>query len=601
MEKGPPPLGVTNRRMLSWFYRNLSPHWHKIIFGVAAMIIGSAAALYIPIVLKNIIDEVIVKRNPAPLFDLSAKFLALTVIAQVFSAMRTNVMHLLGQRFVYTVRMQCYQHLMKLGLDYFHRQRSGDIISRVSNDVDSVEHMVVHGTDDIISNVIHLVGAVGFLFYLNWKLAIVALAPVPIYIISLWIFSHYIRPVFRQIREELGNINAKLQERLAGIHVVKAFAREEPEIEYFDESNRAYWRMSAKSIWMWSTFFPALSLLTSCGLVVLVWFAARQAVSGSTMVSAGVLVAFMSYMQQFYRPVGALADIQNTVNRCLASIARIFQLMDEEPSVKDKENAIELARVEGRVDVEKVSFKYETGEMVLHDVSVSAAPGETVAIVGRSGAGKTSLVNLIPRFYDPCEGRIKVDGHDVRDVTQLSLRRNIGMVLQDTFLFNATVKENIRYARPDATDEELIEAAKGAHAHEFITNLEQGYDTIIGERGVRLSGGEKQRIAIARAILADPRILILDEATSNIDTESEQIIQKALVDLMKGRTTFIIAHRLSTVRNADKIVVIDNGHVVEQDHHQALMESGGLYAEMVTRQFQLTDEWDAAGWEGSPR
>lgn len=583
------PIKITNRRMLAWFYRNLAPHWHKIVVAIIAMVLSTGAALYGPLIIKDIIDKVVIPKNLTPLMGLSVMYLIVLIVAQVFSAVRTVVMHLLGQRFVYTVRMQCYQHLMTLGLDYFERERSGDIMSRISNDVSAVESMVVHGTDNIISNGFHVVAAVGVLFVIDWRAALIALAPVPIFVSCLWVFAHYVRPVFKEIRKELGEINVKLQERISGIRVIKAFARENPEIEYFDKSNRAYWKASAKSTWMWGTFFPALSLVTSAGLAVLVWYCGWKAALGA--MTVGMLYVYHRYMQRFYRPIGSLAHMQNMLNQALASVARIFELLDEKPGVEDEKDAVELGRVNGQVDIKGVSFKYETGEMILQDVSVSAAPGEVVAIVGRSGAGKTSLVNLIPRFYDPCKGRVMIDGHDLRKVTQESLRRNIGMVLQETFLFNATVKENIRYARPDASEQEIIEAAKGAHAHEFVSQLQDGYDTVIGERGVRLSGGEKQRIAIARAFLVDPRILILDEATSMVDTEAEQIIQEALANLMKSRTVFIIAHRLSTVRSADKIVVIDQGQVIEQDRHDKLMAKNGLYKEMIMRQFQLDEEW----------
>ena len=588
------PVKITDRRMLAWFYRNLAPHWHKVTLGVLAMFIGTGANLYVPIILRDIFDKVIVAHNIDLLGNLTGQLILFTFLGLLFSAVRTNVMHLLGQRFVYTIRRQCYQHLLGLGMNYFEKQRSGDIMSRISNDVDAVEHMVVHGTDDIISNCIHVIGSVGFLFYLDSKMAIVALSPLPIYVVSIWLFSHYIRPIFRKIRDELGTINAKLQERIAGIQVIKAFAREQAEKENFDESNREYWRAATKSIWMWSTFFPSLSLITSAGMVILIWYGSKRAAlsTGAQAVSAGTVVAFISYMRQFYRPIGTLARVQNVINRSLASIARIFELLDEKPSVKDMKDAFELDTVRGRVDVDRVSFKYDTGEIVLKDVSVSAEPGEMVALVGRSGAGKTSLVNLIARFYDPCDGKVTVDGQDLREVTQESLRRHIGMVLQETFLFNTTVKENIRYAKPEATDDEVIRAARGAYAHDFITRLENGYETLIGERGVRLSGGEKQRIAIARAFLVNPRILILDEATSMVDTEAEQEIQKALNELMRGRTTFVIAHRLSTVRKANKIVVIDSGQIVEQDHHDGLMARGGLYREMVVRQFQIGEEWE---------
>ena len=595
-EEGPPPLQVTNRRMLAWFYRNLAPHWHKVLLGVSAMFASTAAGLALPLVLRDVFDDVIEARNLEPLPDLMLKFLLLTLAAQGLGAVRTTVMHLLGQRFVHTVRMDCYRCLMKLGMNYFERERSGDIMSRISNDVGSVETMVVHGSDDIISNVLHIAGALGIIFYLDWRMALVALAPLPIFVSLLWTFAHFIRPVFSRIRKELGEINARLQERIAGMQVIKAFAREKSETDYFEESSHAYYKASCRSIWMWSTFFPALSLITSVGLVMLVWYGARRAAtaSGVAAMSAGTVVAFLQLMQSFYRPIGALARVQNMINQSLAAIARLFELMDEKPSVEDKPDAVEIEQVEGRVALEGVSFRYDTGETVLHGVSVSAEPGEIVAIVGRSGAGKTSLVNLIARFSDPFEGRVLVDGVDVRDMRQTSLRRHIGMVLQETFLFNTTVRENILYARPEAAEADVVRAAKGAHAHEFIQRLSEGYETVIGERGVRLSGGEKQRIAIARAFLSDPRILILDEATSMVDTEAEQIIQQALSELMKGRTTFIIAHRLSTVRKADKIVVIEAGQIVEQDDHAGLMARNGLYREMIVRQFYLDEEWREA-------
>jgi len=589
--EGPPPLKITDKRMLAWFYTHLGPHWFKILMGILAMTGSTWAGLYQPKLLKDIIDKVISHGQRELLGPLAVALMFWTLTGGVLGAARMTIMHLLGQRFIYTLRMDCYRHLMTLDLDYFENQRTGDIMSRISNDVGMVEDMVVHGTDNLVSNSLRVVGVIAFMFYLNWRMAIVALIPLPIFLISLFLFGRLIRPVFRQIREELGEINVKLQERVSGIQVIKAFAREDAEIEYFDKTAREYWKVNAKSIWMWSTFFPAVGLITSAGSVVMVWYGARLALSGTGVGSAGDVVAFMLYLQQFYQPIGTLVQTYNTMNRALASMARIFELLDEKPQVVEKPDAIVLQDVKGQVDIEHVSFKYRTGETVLRDVSVSAAPGETVAIVGRSGAGKTTLVNLIPRFYDPYEGRVLVDGIDVRDVTKQSLRRHIGMVLQETFLFNATVRENILYARPDATEEELIAAAKAAYAHDFILELEKGYDTLVGERGVRLSGGQKQRLSIARALLANPRILILDEATSLVDTEAEQIIQKALANLMKGRTTFVIAHRLSTIRNANKIVVIDEGQVVEQDRHEALMARQGLYAEMYNRQFQFEEDW----------
>ncbi len=590
-QDGVEALRISDRRMLAWFYTNLGPHWHKVSVGVVGMLGSTAANLAVPLVMRGLFDDVIVGRNLELLLPLSLQLLFYTLAGQVLGAIRTTTMHLLGQRFVYTLRGQCYHHLMNLDLAYFERERTGDIMSRVSNDVGAVEDMVVHGTDTIISNSLQVIGSIVVMFYMSWQMAVVALVPLPVFVFGLVAFSVWIRPVFRKIREQLGEINTTLQERMSGIHVIKSFAREKPEVEFFDDSNREYWRQSARSTWMWSTFFPAIGLVTSAGMVVLIWYGAKLTAEGSAFASAGTVVAFIAYLQQFYQPIGSLVRVYSTLNQALASMARIFEVLDTRPDVVEKPDAIELGRLEGRVDIEHVSFKYDTGETVLSDVSVSAAPGETVAVVGRSGAGKTTLVNLIPRFYDPFAGRVLVDGVDVRDVTKESLRRNIAIVLQETFLFNASVKENLRYARPDATDEQIAQAARAAHAHDFIEDLDEGYDTPVGERGVRLSGGQKQRLSIARALLADPGILILDEATSLIDTEAEQIIQKALANLMQGRTTFVIAHRLSTIRSADKIIVIDDGQIVEQDHHEALMARGGVYAEMYNRQFQIEEDW----------
>ena len=588
-------LAITDRRMLAWFYRKLGPHWLRLLVALLAMLGATAAGLGIPLVLRDIFDRVIMAGELDPLPGLSLRFLGLTVAAQGLGALRSNLMHLLGQRFVYEARMDCFRHLMTLGMDFYERERSGDIMSRVSNDVDAVETLVVHGTDDIISNALHILGAVGLLFVLDARMALVALAPLPLFVGLLWGFARFVRPVFVRIRRELGEINARLQERIGGMQVIKAFAREEAETATFEESSRAYYAASCRSIWMWTTFFPMLSLVTSAGLVALVWYGARRAALSTAAATAavmtpGTVIAFLRYMQDFYRPIGGLARVQHTLNRALAAVARLFELLDTPPSVEDRPGARALTAVRGEVELRRVSFRYDRGGVVLRDVSVHARPGEMVAIVGRSGAGKTTLIKLIARFHDPFEGAVLVDGTDVRDVRQVSLRRHIGMVLQETFLFNATVRENILYARPDATEEEMLRASRGAHAHDFIARLSDGYATIIGERGVRLSGGEKQRIAIARAFLADPRILVLDEATSMVDTEAEQAIQQALAALMRGRTTFVIAHRLSTVRQADRILVIEDGQVVEEDTHERLMAREGRYADMVRRQFAMPEE-----------
>ncbi|MCD6362062.1 MAG: ABC transporter ATP-binding protein [Armatimonadetes bacterium] len=584
------PLAITDRRMLAWFGGKLGPHWPTLLLSAVSMIVGTVAGLYLPLVFRDIFDTVITGGHVEELPRLGWTLLGLFTAMHVFSAVRMNIMHRLGQRFVLDVRLEAYAHLLGLSLDYFEQRRSGDIMSRLSNDVNSVEEMVVHGVDTVVAESLTVLGTVGFMvFKLNGFLTLIALSPVPIFLVSIVLFARVIRPLYERIREELGDINARLQESLEAIRVVKAFARERHEYERFAQDSTEYYAANIKGIWLWSTFFPAMGMITSLGMILVIWYGAGMASRG--LVTGGTVVAFIAYLQRFYQPIGNLVRVHNTFNRALAALARIFQLYDARPSIQEKPDAVVLGRLEGKVELEHVSFRYSSGEMVLRDVSVVAEPGETVAIVGRSGAGKTSIINLIPRFYDPLEGRVLVDGTDVRDVQLVSLRSQIGIVLQETFLFNDTVRENIRYGRLDATDEEIVAAAKAAYAHEFIEQLPDGYDSMIGERGVKLSGGQRQRIAIARALLADPRILILDEATSLVDTEAEQLIQKALEELRRNRTTFVIAHRLSTVRDADKIIVLDDGRIVEEDRHEQLMAADGLYAEMYNRQFRMQDVW----------
>jgi len=587
-------LRISDRRMLGWFVQQLRPHWLKVLVGATAMVLGSLAGLAPPYITGRLIVDGVIRDQQ---YQLLPQYIGLLIgaffAATLLGAVRMNVMHILGQRFVYDLRVKLYEHLQRLSLSYFESNETGDIMSRVSNDVNTVEDMVVHGTDEVVSNILTVVGTIIILMYMNWRLALTGLWPLPIFVVSLIIFARYIRPLYRKIRDDLGDINAELQENIAGISVVKAFGREEHELERFRNWSREYYQANVRAIWLWTTFFPFIGFLTSMSSVGVLWYGAGPSIAGNSVASAGDIVMFLGYLMRFYGPVGGLIRIYDMFNRALAALARIFQIFDEVPEIEDAPDAVTLEQVTGEVLLDTVSFKYKTGEVVLKDITVHAELGETVALVGRSGAGKTSVINLIPSFYDPLEGRVLVDGHDVRQVTQQSLRQHIALVLQETFLFSGTAKENIAYGRLDATEEEILAAAKAANAHQFIMELPDEYETQIGERGVKLSGGQKQRIAIARAILADPSILILDEATSLVDTEAEQEIQQALEGLMQGRTVFVIAHRLSTVRNADKIVVIEGGEIAEEADHETLMEQNGLYAEMYQRQFSLEDIWSA--------
>jgi ABC-type multidrug transport system fused ATPase/permease subunit len=585
------PLRLTDKRMLGWFYHKLGPYWPQVLTGTLATLVASGAGLLLPQPTRPLLDQVI----GAHRYELLPHFLLLLAIyyfgREFFGSVRMNVMHILGQRFVFNLRRECYEHLQTLSLSYYDDHPTGDIMSRLSNDVTAVEDMVVHGIDEVIANVVTAVGVIVILLASFGDRPLLLLAgfwPVPFFVTGIIIFSRYVRPIYRKIREDLGDINNELQESIAGIRVVKAFGREAHELERFQKRSWQYYLANARGIRWWATFFPLLTFLTSLGTVTVWWIGARANPGGGpALLTSGEVMLFLAYVAMFYGPVGMLIRVYDIFNRALAALARLFQILDEQPEIRDAADARELTTVAGAVDLEHISFRYKTGEEVLHDISVHADPGETVALVGRSGAGKTSLVNLIPRFYDPQEGRVLVDGVDIREVTQRSLRSHMALVLQETFLFDGTVRDNIAYGRLEASDEEVRAAAESAHAAEFIVELPDQYETRIGERGVKLSGGQRQRIAIARALLADPRILILDEATSLVDTEAEQKIQAALDNLTRGRTVFVIAHRLSTVRNASKILVLEGGEVVEEDSHEALMAKNGLYAEMYQRQFQL--------------
>ncbi len=587
------PLRITDRRMLAWFVQYLKPHWVKVMLGTLATVLSSAAQLAPPYITgKLIVDNVIRDQH----YNLLSKYIFLLIgayfLSHLLGAVRMNIMHVLGQRFVYQLRLNLYEHLQRLSLSYFESRPTGDIMSRLSNDVNAVEDMVIHGTDQAISSILMVAGTVTILFVLiKWQLILAGFWPLPIFVGALLIFARYIRPIYRKIREDLGDINTELQENIAGMQVIKAFAREDYELESFRKWSHEYYKANVQRIRLWTTFFPFIGFLTSMGSVGVLWYGAGPSLAGNSVASAGDIVMVLGYLMQFYGPVGMLIRVYDIFNRALAALSRIFQIFDEEPDIQDAPGATELTDIDGEVMVDNVTFKYKTGEIVLKGVGVHARPGETVALVGRSGAGKTSLINLIPRFYDPMEGSVAVDGHDVRQVTKTSLRSHIALVLQETFLFNGTVNDNIVYGRLEASQEEIIQAAKAAYAHDFIMELSKQYETQLGERGVKLSGGQRQRIAIARALLADPTILILDEATSLVDTEAEQQIQKALENLMQGRTVFVIAHRLSTIRNADKIVVIEGGEVVERGNHEDLMEQDGLYADMYQRQFDLESIW----------
>jgi ABC-type multidrug transport system fused ATPase/permease subunit len=532
------------------------------------------------------VDDVIVTGDLASLPLLLGGMVGVYLLLQVTDAGDLYIRHSLGERFIFDLRVRLYEYLQRLSLGFFERTSTGELMSRVTNDVAVMESFVTHGSALSLAAFLRLVMSTVVLFVLDARLALLVCIPIPILVIALRLFNSRIRPVYRRVRARLGDINARLQDSLSGIHVIQAFVQESQALDRFRNESENYYQARVQGIRYWATFFPAMRFVAAMGTVIALGAGAVFVVNDQ--LSLGTLVAFLAYVVSFYEPVHRLTEIDNVFQEAIAAGERIFELMDEEPDVQDAADAFDLPPVKGAVEFDDVHFRYGTGDEVLHDVEFRMAPGEVVALVGPSGAGKTSIANLLCRFYDPIHGRILIDGVDLRRVTLASLRSQIAVVLQDTFLFNATVRDNLQYARPTATDDELQAAAQAAYAHEFIMSLPDGYDTEIGERGVRLSGGQKQRLALARAILADPKILILDEATSSVDAEAEFLIQQALESVLEGRTALVIAHRLSTIRNADKIIALEEGRIVEVGDHLELLQRGGLYSQLYQRQLELS-------------
>ncbi len=570
----------------------LGPYWRRLIVTSVLLILSTGLGLLPPLFQRQIVDEVIGARDLSRLVTLVAIMIGVYAAAGWVDFGDQYLRHTVGERFLFDLRVRIYAYLQRLSLSFFERTSTGELMSRVTSDVNALEQFVTHGVILTTVDLLRLLGASAVLLVLDWRLALVVLIPVPIIAVGLRQFNRYSRPIYRRVRDRLGDISARLQDDLAGIRVVQAFGQEDAELERFRTVSEKYYHERVRAIRAWSTFFPAMYFVSAVGGVLVLGFGARMVVGGQ--ISLGTLVAFLAYIASFYEPLRRLTEVDNTFQQAIAAGERIFELLDEEPDVQDVPDAVELTGVKGDVVFDDVHFGYGEGDEVLHDIEFHMAPGQVIALVGPSGAGKTSIANLLCRFYDPAHGRVLVDGHDLCQVRLESLRRHVAVVLQDTFLFNATVRENLLYGKPDAADEEIIAAAQAAYAHEFIAQMPNGYDTEIGERGVKLSGGQRQRLALARAILADPRILILDEATSSVDAEAEYLIQQALEGVMKGRTSLVIAHRLSTIRNADKIIALEDGRIREIGNHGELLARGGLYSQLYQRQLELASVGDEA-------
>ena len=581
--------------VLKRLFLYLTPYWKTLIVTGVLLLGRAGVALIPPLIEREIVDQVIVAGDLSALGVLAAGLVGVYALAAIIAVGDNYLRHSLGERFILDLRVRLYRYLQRLSLSFFERTSTGELMSRVTNDVSALEQFVTHGSALTVVDLLRLVGASVVLFVLNWKLALLVCIPVPFIAIGLRMFNQRVRPVYRRVRERLGDINAQLQDNLTGMKVIQAFGQEDRALERFTAESEGYYQARVRGIRYWSTFFPGISFVAALGTVAVLVGGAIMVVNGE--MSLGTLVAFLAYVSSFYEPINRLTEVDNIFQQAIAAGERIFDLLDAEPDIQDAPDAVALPPMLGEVTFDDVHFCYEAeGDEVLHDVEFTIAPGEMVALVGPSGAGKTSVANLLCRFYDPIHGRVLVDGHDLRHVKVASLRQQVAVVLQDTFLFNSTVRDNLLFGKPSATDDEIVAAARAAYAHDFIEALPRGYDTEVGERGIKLSGGQKQRLALARAILADPRILILDEATSSVDAEAEYLIQQALESVLAGRTALVIAHRLSTIRNANKIIALEDGRIAEVGDHHDLMRRGGLYSQLYRRQLELATTGEKSGY-----